>query len=95
VWCVRWEGVWGVWGVLWVVCVDVQCSLLVTWTINAWCCCVWQGLIIYNGPQCGNTTYGDQWPLEMSLYWDQGWGSGEMGVIGTVDQQWLVLCTWL
>ena len=38
-------------------------------------------LIIYNGPQCGNTTYGAAWPLEMSLYWNQGWGSGILSAI--------------
>ena len=38
-------------------------------------------LIIYNGPQCGNSTYGSAWPLEQSLYWDQGWGSGVLSAI--------------
>ena len=38
-------------------------------------------LIIYNGPQCGNSTYAGTWPLEMSLYWDQGWGKGYLSAV--------------
>lgn len=38
-------------------------------------------LIIYNGPMCGNTTYASQYPLELSLYWDQGWGKGVLSAI--------------
>lgn len=38
-------------------------------------------LILYNGPMCGNTTYADAWPLEMSLYWNQGWGEGVLSAI--------------
>lgn len=39
------------------------------------------GLTIYNGPQCGNSTYSDKWPLISSLYWDQGWGKGTLSAI--------------
>ena len=38
-------------------------------------------LIIYNGPQCGNSTYAAQWPLVESLYWDQGWGAGVLSAV--------------
>jgi hypothetical protein len=38
-------------------------------------------LILYNGPQCANTTYAAQWPLELSLPWDQGWGRGTLSAI--------------
>jgi hypothetical protein len=39
------------------------------------------GLIIYNGPQCGNSTYGAQWPLTYSVGWDQGWGAGVFSAV--------------
>jgi len=38
-------------------------------------------LILYNGPQCGNSTYAAQWPLVESLYWDQGWGAGVLSAV--------------
>ena len=44
-------------------------------------------LIIYNGPQCGNTTYAADWPLEMSLYWNQGWGSGVLSAIAAASSE--------
>jgi len=40
-----------------------------------------ENLVIYNGPQCDNTTYASQYPLELSLYWDQGWGKGVLSAI--------------
>ena len=39
-------------------------------------------LIIYNGPQCANTTYAADWPLTYSVHWDQGWGAGVLSAIG-------------
>ena len=41
-------------------------------------------LIIYNGPQCGNTSYAADWPLVHSLYWNQGWGYGTLSAIAPV-----------
>jgi len=38
-------------------------------------------LILYNGPQCDNTTYGAQWPLEMGLQYDAGWAKGRLSQI--------------
>ena len=44
-------------------------------------------LIIYNGPQCDNSTYASQWPLELSLPWDQGWGKGVLSAIAANASQ--------
>ena len=38
-------------------------------------------LIIYNGPQCAESTYSSVWPLMYSLHWDQGWGAGTLSAI--------------
>ena len=38
-------------------------------------------LIIYNGPQCGNTSYAGAWPLVYSVAWDQGWGKGVLSAV--------------
>lgn len=38
-------------------------------------------LIIYNGPQCGETTYSSDWPLVYSIYYDVGWGKGVLSAI--------------
>jgi hypothetical protein len=39
-------------------------------------------LIMYNGPVCGNTTLAKaRWTIEPSLYWDQGWGAGVLGIV--------------
>ena len=38
-------------------------------------------LIIYNGPQCGNTTYAAQWPLEQGMPYDAGWARGQLSQI--------------
>ena len=43
-----------------------------------------KGLIIYNGPQCEDTTYSEDWPLVTSVYWDQGWGNGTLSAISPV-----------
>ena len=34
--------------------------------------------------RCGNTTYAADWPLVMSLPWDQGWGAGTLSAINPV-----------
>ena len=39
------------------------------------------GLILYNGPQCVDSSYAAQWPLVDSLFWDQGWGSGVLSAV--------------
>jgi hypothetical protein len=38
-------------------------------------------LILYNGPQCGNSSYATDYPLVDSLYWDQGWGAGVLSAV--------------
>jgi hypothetical protein len=38
-------------------------------------------LILYNGPQCGNSSYASDWPLIQSLYWNQGWGKGVLSAV--------------
>ena len=38
-------------------------------------------LILYNGPQCGNSTYAGEFPLVESVYWDQGWGAGVLSAV--------------
>lgn len=40
-----------------------------------------------DGPQCGNTTYAASWPLELSLYWDQGWGAGVLSAIAASSSE--------
>lgn len=38
-------------------------------------------LILYNGPQCGNTSYAAQWPLEMGMPYDAQWAQGQLSQI--------------
>lgn len=38
-------------------------------------------LILYNGPQCGNSTYGSKWPLVYSVYYNVGWGRGVISAV--------------
>eukprot|EP00047_Mylnosiga_fluctuans_P006639 m.248165 g.248165 ORF g.248165 m.248165 type:complete len:903 (-) comp15649_c0_seq1:81-2789(-) len=37
-------------------------------------------LILYNGPQCADTTYAGTWPLVYSLYQDVGWAKGVLSL---------------
>lgn len=43
------------------------------------------GVILYNGPQCAETSYAEDWPLVYSLYWNEGWGSGTLSEIAGVN----------
>lgn len=38
-------------------------------------------LIIYNGPQCDNTTYAQEWPLVMGMPYNAGWAKGQLSQI--------------
>jgi hypothetical protein len=38
-------------------------------------------LILYNGPQCDNTTYGAAWPLVMGLPYNAGWAQGRLSQV--------------
>jgi len=38
-------------------------------------------LILYNGPQCGVTSYSAEWPLVYSIYYNAGWGKGVLSAI--------------
>ena len=40
-----------------------------------------KSFIIYNGPQCVNSTYTEEWPMIDSLFFDVGWARGVLSII--------------